>query len=195
MLLLTDPRLGPFLRTVALVTASRGALPYFIIAIAARREMDGATLALLTVTFAASQAISSLLWGMLADRAGFRLVYRLGIATWILASLAVLLTRDPRIAVLLFLLLGAGLAGTMLCQSSMVLEFGHEGQRALHVAAASTVAEGCGTLGFVAAALLTRFASLETVFVAAAALQSLAWMQTRRLTEPRLEAPPLPRDG
>lgn len=195
--LLGHPRLGPFLRTVALVTASRGALPYFIIAFAASGGVDGKTLAGLTIVFAMAQAGSSLGWGVLADRVGFRKVYRGSIAVWLLASSIMIFTRDPRVAALLFLLLGSGLAGTMICQSSMVLEFGNEGQRALLVAASSTVAEGCGTLGFVAAALTTRFASLEAVFLGAAVLQLGAWLQTRRLSEPRGgETPvPLPKDG
>ncbi len=193
--LLVDQRLGPFLRTVALVTASRGALPYFIVAIGERSAVDGSLLALLTVVFALSQAVSSLLWGGLADRAGFRIVYRLSVCCWLLASLLVLATDGVEVATLLFLLLGAGLAGTMLCQSSMVLEFGHEGERALNVAASSSLAEGAGTLGFVIAALLTRFSSVELVFLLSALLQVIALAQTARLAEPRAETAPLPRDG
>lgn len=190
--LFSDDQLGPFLRTVALITASRGALPYFIIAVAAGSGVDGATLALLTIVFSLAQATSSLGWGVLADRIGFRAVYRGSILAWLVASSIVLISNDPRFAVLLFLLLGIGLAGTMICQSSMVLEFGSEGQRALLVAASSTVAEGFGTIGFLGAALLTHSFSLDAVFWSAATLQLLAWLQTRRLSEPRTAATAIP---
>ena len=74
--------------------------------------------------FVFAQSAGNLVWGLVADRRGFRFVFLLGLAVW-MGSVGLLVgTDDVARLVVVFLGVGTGLGGFQMAAQSLVLEFG-----------------------------------------------------------------------
>jgi MFS family permease len=178
-----------FLMARLFATAARGAIPFYVIFVAARFGISGQRLAVLTIAFTVAQSLSGLGWGLMADRTGFRAVFIGALLAWI-AGTSLLIV--PRIEAMyaVFLLVGVGFSGFMLSSQNLVLEFGTALDRPLRIATANSLSELIGMIGFFGAGLLADLAPLWAVFVAATALQLSALVAMRRVVEPRIPVEP-----
>jgi MFS family permease len=179
-----------FLVARLIATAARGALPLYTPFLAMKFGMTGLRLAGLTMFFAVAQGASGLVWGPLADRRGFKAVFTASLACWAAATLLLVVTPGLELAYPIFALIGAGLGGFMLAGTSLVLEFGDFGDRAMRIATSNSFSELTGVAGFLAAGFAADAIGFETVFVASAALQGLALLFMRRVREPRVRIEP-----
>jgi MFS family permease len=185
-LLRSDPGWARFVGAHVLASAARGALPYYVLLVGERHEASGSLLAGLTIAYSVSQALVSLVWGVLGDRRGFGRVLGLSLLLWMAGSaLALSRSHDLVAAYAVFVLVAAGFAGHLLASQALALEFGREGDRALRIAASSSLGELVGTLGFVAAGLLAELVSIEAVLVLSIVLQAVGWTLVVTLRDPR----------
>jgi len=130
-----------------LATAGRMALPFYIVYAGASLALSGANLAIVTISFTLSGTASNILWGLLADRYGFRLVFLSGIGVWILATLGLLTTSGLVLTSVMFAAVGAAVQGFQNAAMNLTLEFGSRDDLPLRIAIASTTAEFAGAMG------------------------------------------------
>ncbi len=184
-LLRGDRAFAGFLRARLLATAARGALPFYILTLGQKVDLTGTQIAAFTIAFTVAQGVAGLTWGVLADRHGFRNVFILALVSWITGGVAVVLWNRVEVGYLVFVAIGAGLAGLMLAGQNMVLEFGTEMERPMLIATSNTLSEAVGMLGFVSAGVLAQLTSPQVAVASAAALQVVAVVLLMGIEDPR----------
>ncbi len=184
-MLRNEPNFRRFVSARLLATAARGAVPFYIILVREELGLTGERLAALTIMFVMAQSFSTLGWGLLADRHGFRGVFLGALATW-LAGVGLLITAPSLEGIyLVFGLVGAGMGGFMLASQQLVLEFGTAHELPTRIAGTNALSELVGVVGFLVAGLLADQIPLAWLFGLAAALQGLAVLQILAVKEPR----------
>lgn len=176
----------------ALGISGRMAQPYLVLHAAAQLDTSkGVLLALLTQVFWVSQTAANLLWGLCADRRGFRDVLLLSLVAWIAASLLAVEAQSLPAFALAFASLGAGLGGFQLAATSLVLEFGQREDLPMRIAVAQSAEQLMSIAAPLVGGVIAQSASYVSVFLTAAGLQTLAVAVTAiKVPEPRRTAPP-----
>lgn len=128
----------------------------------------------------ASQAISDLILGSLADRWGHKQVLKLASAIGILALIASVLAPSPEWLIGVFVLIGIATSGYQLSGYTLVMAFSKEDERPTYIGLANTALAPVGFLGPLllgGLALLGGYNSLFLVsaIVGAIALALLQW--------------------
>ena len=108
---------------------------------------SGQLLFLVTVAFTLAGTVSNLLWGTLADRWGFRLVFLLSIAVWVAGTTLLLISSGLVLTSLVFVAIGAAVQGFQHSAMNMTLEFGHRDDLPVRIAIANSTSELAGALG------------------------------------------------
>jgi MFS family permease len=181
-----DPEFTRYVIARALTTMGRMALPFYILYAGGSIGLTGQTLATLTIAFTLSATVSNLLWGYLADRHGFRLGFLFSVTLWVLATLALLLTRDYLAVILIFVAVGAAQEGFRVATMNMTLEFGHRDQLALRLGIATASAEAAGALAPLLGGIIATAMGYGAVFLCASAfltvggLVLLLWVREPR---------------
>ncbi len=188
-LLRNEPHFARFVQARLFAAAARGALPFYILSLGQRLELTGALIGTLTISFTLAQGVMAMVWGFLADKRGFRLVFLLSLFAWLAANLLILVEPGLGLSFVIFWLVGAGFSGFHLSGSNLVLEFGSERERAMRIATMHSLSEATGAIGFFLAAALAATAPLVTIFIASATLQVLAALLLGRMKEPRHHLP------
>jgi predicted MFS family arabinose efflux permease len=158
----------------ALGVAGRMAMPFYIVFAKSRFEISGAELGELTAVFALSQSTFQLLWGITADRTGFRATFLLALLTWVAAALLLLQTSAFSGVLVAYAGIAAGLGGFRLSAQNLVLEFGSREDIPMQIAVSNTASEAMGVVGPIAAGLLAASVSYGAVIVVAVAFKLLA---------------------
>lgn len=171
-LLRADPGYRRYVLGRALGTAGRMAMPFYILHAATRTEIGGAQLGLLTAAFVLAQSLGNLLWGITADRRGFRFTIALALGLWMGAGLLLLAAQGFGTVFLAYLGLGAGAGGFQMSAQNLVLEFGSRPDLPMRIAVASSVAELAGALAPFAGGLLAGGWGVPVVIVVAVACQA-----------------------
>jgi MFS family permease len=183
-----DPNFGVFLCACLLGALGRIAMPYYVL-YAQPLVTSGSELGLLTAAFLLASTILNLGWGMLADRAGFRVVFLLSLAIWIAGTVILFDTTSFAGLVGVFVALGAGSGGFMMGQQNLVLEFGAREDLPLRIGVLNSSTEAMGVAAPLAGGALAALSGFPAVFVCAIAFKVVAagliWL---RLREPRLLA-------
>jgi MFS family permease len=188
-LLRGDPAFTRYFLARALGTLGRMSVPFYVIYAGTKMPIGGAHLGALTVAFVLAQSGVNLLWGWIADRRGFRLVFLLAEAVWI--GSALLLLGASRYGTLLVVMvgLGAGVGGFMMAAQNLVLEFGSRHNLPLRIAVANSSSELVGAFGPLAAGVLATAVGYRAVFGTAIAFQLAALVvMVRWVDEPRRRA-------
>jgi len=189
-LLRRDPHYVRFFLARALVAFSMMAVPFYAIHVGNHIPLSGATLGYLSLAYLMAQTTSNLLWGWLADRRGFRLVFLSSIGLWALATGALLLCDARWAFLLVFCGLGAGFGGYFLASDNFALEFGNRKDRPMLLAVSDTATYSMMALGPVLGGLLAQHAGLPVVFLVAIAVMGLAFALARQVQDPRRRPTP-----
>jgi MFS family permease len=163
-------------RSFAWYCAARGlgalglmAAPYFVAAAGGALAGRPAALAHATVAYFAAATIANLVWGALADRAGFRRVFLLAALVWLAAlarALGAVATLED--AVVLFALVGAGQSGIQMASVNLVYELGDHTDLGIRLAVVSAVGELMGALAPLAGGAVADRWSYPALYAAAA---------------------------
>jgi MFS family permease len=164
-----EPAFARYVVARALATLGRMALPFYILYAGQSIGLSGSTLAALTVAYTLAATISNLLWGVLADRYGFRLCLLMTIGLWIAATLALLLSSTQSAVILVFIAIGASQEGFRLSSMSLAMEFGGREQMALRLATANTAAEIAGSIAPLLGGIIATALGYGAVFLGATA--------------------------
>ncbi|MDJ0789063.1 MAG: MFS transporter [Myxococcota bacterium] len=172
-LLRADPAFTRFFLARALATMGRMSVPFYVIYAGTQMEISGATLGNLSGAFVIAQGGSNLLWGAVADRSGFRLVFLLSLVLWMASALLLLSTTGEFALLAVMFGLGAGLGGFMMAGQNLVLEFGEREDLPLRIALSNTGSELAGVIGPLLAGVLAMASGYPAVFWTAIAFQAM----------------------
>ncbi|MEZ5560767.1 MAG: MFS transporter [Pseudomonadales bacterium] len=146
-LMRADRAFSSYVLARTLATMGRMALPFYILHAGADMALTGTALASVTVAFTLAGTVSNLLWGAIADRRGFRLVFLLSIGLWVVATLLLIASSGLIMTTLVFIGIGAAVQGFQNAAMNLSLEFGTRHDLPVQIAIANTTAEIAGTLG------------------------------------------------
>jgi MFS family permease len=182
-LLRSDRSFTLYFLSRAMGTMGRMAVPFYVLYAGTQIELTGATLGDLTVAFLLANSTTNLVWGWIADRTGFRLVFLLAVGLWILSALLLMASASLGALVLVFVGLGAGLAGFMMSAQNMVLEFGAREDLPMRIAVANSSSELVGGIGPVLGGVLALIWTYTVVFWVAIAFKLAAVLIVTLLVE------------
>ncbi len=179
-------------RAFAAYCAARGAgalalmaAPFFIIAAARWLPHDPGNIGRLSVAYFLANTAANLLWGQLADRAGFRMVFVTAATVW-LAALAFALTAPATFAaaIFLFVLVGCGQGGMQMASINMVYEFGDDARLGMRIAVVNALGELMAAIApLLGGAIADRWsyeALYEVAMGCAIAAGAIMWTWVRR---------------
>jgi MFS family permease len=158
----------------ALANMGRMAIPFYVLYAGNQIGLSGTNLAILTPCFLLANTLTNLLWGSIADRTGFRLVFLGSLGVWILSALLLMNSTQLAGFAVSFVALGAGFGGFMMSAQNLVLEFGAREDLPMRIAVANSAAELVGTVGPLLGGLLAAAGSYALVFWVAVAFQATA---------------------
>ncbi|MEJ2088440.1 MAG: MFS transporter [Gammaproteobacteria bacterium] len=185
-LLRSNRHFARFFASRALAAFGRMAMPFYILFAQTRIELSGSDLGLVTTVWMVASSIATLMWGVIADRRGYRLVMILTLGVWSLAQLQMLTVDGMAPLIGFFLMLGMAQSGFVQASQNMLFELGAEKDVPLRLAASGTAVNAIATVGPVLAGAIVTFASYEALFVTCFVLQALALVVLVRLVpEPR----------
>jgi MFS family permease len=181
-----DRNFAAFLIARPVTALGTMAVSFYIVYAAQRFGLSGAAVGALTATNALSQGIMYLVWGLIADRHGHKLVLCLGNAALAAAALAVLLSGNLLGVYLAFALVGSSLSAEMISATSILLEFASPAERPTYIGLSNTLVAPFRVLAPIIGGALATSLGFGTLFVVAAAISLLgvAWMALR-VVEPR----------
>jgi MFS family permease len=167
-------------------TMGRMAVPYYIIYASKVMRMPGEKIGALTAAFLLAQTVSSMVWGELGDRRGFRSVLLWSLAVWTIATVLLTYASSLNTVMLGFIGLGVGLGGFMLGTTNLVLEFGEREDLPMRIALAQTADQLVVTIAPLLGSALIVSVSYQAMFWTAAALQAVSLAVTwARVQDPR----------
>lgn len=170
----------------ALATTGRMALPFYILYAGASIELSGANLGILTVAFTLAGTVSNLLWGSMADRTGFRLVFLLSIGLWVVSTLLLIVSSGLLMTGIVFVGIGAAVQGFQNASMNLTLEFGHRDDLPVRIAIANSASELAGTAGpLVGGAIAALFGYTALFYTSVAFLIAGGVMVAFMVPEPR----------
>lgn len=185
-LLRADPAFARYVVARMLATAGRMALPFYILFAGASLGLTGTNLGILTVAFTLAGTVSNLLWGNLADRSGFRLVFLLGIGLWALSTGLLLISGGLLMTAVVFVGIGAAVQGFQHAAMNLTLEFGHRDDLPVRIAIANSTSELAGTVGPLAGGAIAAVFGYPVLFCTSVAfLMAGGVMVVLRVPEPR----------
>ncbi len=185
-LLREDRNFRNFIFSRAVIGVADVGVPFYAI-YATQRVAGGAPeVAVFNLTLMASQAISTLLWGYLGDRRGYRLIYQIATATGFATAVLALVASDLGGYLLVFTLLGATLGGLVIADSNLVLEISPRAQTPTYIGMMNAVlGPVTGLAPMLGGALATAW-GYPTVFAVAMGAQAAGWIGMSILVrEPR----------
>lgn len=188
-ILLRDTDYRAYVLARALGASGMMAVPYYVLYAGTRIDLGGAEMGWLTGAFLFSQTGSNLLWGLIADRQGFRNVLALALLIWIASTLGLMYSDSFATVAAGFIGLGAGLGGFQMGCVNLVLEFGEREDLPMRIALAQSGQQLVMILAPLLGGVLVETLSYQHLFWVAAITQSIALAVTvARVREPRRRA-------
>jgi MFS family permease len=139
--------------------------PFFILYAAESLDLSFSDIATITSYLFITQTISTLIWGRIADRTGFRFIFILGLIL-MMAATATILIMPPSLGImyLVFSTLGAGASSFYMGSNNLVLEFGTIEDRPRRIAATAIAGELMRGLAPFIGGLLADLITYQSVF-------------------------------
>ena len=157
-----------------LITRSVGILGsmatgFYIVFGSERWAIGGVEVGILTAVLTGSQAIMNLVWGVIADRWGHKLVLCLGAVSLALAAIVASVLTAPEWLWLTFALLGSSLAAGTVSNLNIILEFCAPEDRPTYIGLTNTLLAPVAVVAPILGGALATLAGYQGLFVVAAA--------------------------
>jgi MFS family permease len=188
-LLRSDRDYRAYIWARALGAGGRMAQPYYVLYAAKTMTLPAGALGWLTGAFLVAQTGSTLAWGLLADRRGFRSVLGLSLLVWIGATFVLMNAPGFTLVMLGFVGLGAGLGGFELSCTNLVLEFGAREDLPMRIALAQTAEQAVNVVAPLLGGVIVASYSYVPMFWLAIVVQAGALLVTAfKVVDPRHRA-------
>jgi MFS family permease len=151
-----------------------------------RWSIGGEGVAIMTAILIGSQAIMNVLWGLVGDRHGHKMVLAAGSASAGLAALVAVAAVTPQFLWLTFALFGSAIAATTVSGMNMVLEFCAPEDRPTYVGLTNSLLSPVSSAAPLIGGVLATLAGYRSLFVTAAvcaalgALLMVVWVRQPR---------------
>ena len=186
LVLREDTQFALYFAAQALSTLGALAMPFYIIYAGRRLGLTGETLGMLTLALLVSQTSANLMWGWIADRAGFKSVFVPALFLWCAATIACAVVTSQTAFLICFVGIGAGNAGYQIASQNMVMEFGTRADLPLRLGMVNSAQSLVLAIGPILGGWLIQTLGYEAVFAAAAlAMFAAAVMLLVYVREPR----------
>jgi MFS family permease len=163
-LLRSDPAFTKYFLARALATMGRMAVPFYILYAGQTIGLTGQTIGTVSFAFLAASTASNLIWGMLADRFGFRAIFLWSIVLWLTSTIVLMASDGLLMTGLVFAGIGAAVQGFQNASANLTLEFGHRDDLPVRIAIANTTSEIAGAIGPLLGGLLATALGYAAVF-------------------------------
>jgi len=183
-----DPNYRRLFFARALGALGTAAVPFYILHVGKYIGLAGASAAVLgyfSLAFLLPQTISNLIWGKVADRSGYRLVFLLSVGLWCLSTVVLIFSTTMPLFLVAFCGLGAGLAGYQVASQNFVLEFGEPHELPMLIAVSDTASHVMMVVGPLLGGLIATQLDYVYVFWLAVGFKFIAVLIVLRLKEPR----------
>ncbi len=170
-----QPAFRRFFIARALGSCGRMALPFYILFAGTRMELTGANLGLLTTVWMLTSSTANLLWGLLADRYGYKVVMLVTLGCWTVSHGQLLFAEGFAGIALFFVLMGMASGGFNQSGQNMVLEFGRIEDIPIRLAASGSAVNLVGAVGPVVGGVIVALAGYVELFVLTIVLQVAAF--------------------
>lgn len=187
-LLRNDPSFLRYVIARSLATMGRMAMPFYILYAGQSIGLTGETLAIVTIAFTLSGTVSNLIWGVIADKRGFRITFLLSILLWVISTLVLMLVDGLFVTTIVFIGIGAAFQGFQNSSQNLTLEFGEREDLPTKIAIANTTSEIAGTFGPLLGGILVSTMGYSSVFITSMTFLIVGGMVVRMyVPEPRLK--------
>ncbi len=161
--------------------------PFIILYVGSILSLSGHELGGIYFFFNMARTSVNLIFGPVADRKGFRLVFLLSVSIWASAMIALVIVPISYVlAILLFVAIGAGVAGFRMSMNNMVFEFGDTAERPMRIAVVNSVSELANAIGPLLAGFVADAVSYKSLFgISILCTISALFLMYGRVTEPR----------
>ena len=170
-LLRDNPEFAKFFIARALGSFGRMALPFYILYAGTRMELTGTVLGILTTVWMITSSTSNLLWGLLADRRGYRIVMIATLTIWMLSHVQLLFVESLPGIIAFFVVMGIPSGGFNQSGQNMVLEFGSSEDIPIRLAASGSSVNFVGAIGPLLGGLIVWTLSYPALFIITIGLQ------------------------
>lgn len=179
-LMRNEPAFARYVMARAFAMMGMMAMPFYILFAKESVGLTGEVLGTLSLAFLLAQTSTNLVWGPLADRTGFRLVFLASLLLWIAAVVLLLGSSTLWAIAIAYVGIGAGSGGFMISSQNLVLEFGGREDLPMRIAIANTAASIFGAtgpiLGGVLAVSFSYASVLWTAIVFKVSALILVWL-------------------
>ena len=169
-----QPVFRRFFAARALGSCGRMALPFYILFLGTRIELDGAALGLFTAVWMATSSLAVLVWGLLADWRGHKLVMVATLFCWMASHVQLLTVQSETGAVAFFVLVGLASGGFNQAGQNMVMLLGQLRDIPIRLAASGAAVNLVGAVGPFLGGAIVYFTGHVALFALTIALQSVA---------------------
>jgi MFS family permease len=185
-LLRSDREFTIYFLARALGAMGRMAMPFYILFAMTKMEIGGEELGALSLAFVLANSVGNLLWGAIADRRGFRVVFQAALLVWMASTVLVMYSESFGQLFGAYAGVGMGLGGFTMSAQNLVLEFGSRRNLPMRIAVANSATELVGAVGPVAGGILSLAVSHVAVFWTALVFQAGAFVMVALFVrEPR----------
>lgn len=151
------------------------AVPFYVLYAGDRIGLTGETVGVLSVAFLLAATVSDLLWGLMADRTGNRLVFLVSVGLWATSTLALMVVPPTTFwMMIVFAAVGTGMGGYQIGSINLILEFGDQEDRPMRIAIANTANSLMFATAPLVGGLLTLAVSYPVIFMIASGAQFAA---------------------
>ncbi len=193
ILLRKDKNFLSFLVSNALLSCSGMATAFFAVHAINKLALPDSQIGVFTLLLLSGQTVSSVIWGYLGDRKGYKMVMELGSVLTILSIILALFSSTVYLFYAVFFVFGWALSAQLISGMGLVLEFSKPETRPTYIASANTVRAPFMALspllgGFLADRISFPFVFVLTILVLLGGISYLALL----VKEPRHLPPFLP---
>ena len=192
-LLKKDKNFSSFLISSIFLNCGAMATAFFAVHAMDRLTLPDSQIGVFTLLLLTGQTISSILWGYLGDRKGYKLVMEAGIFLTIIAVLLAIFSSSIYLFYGVFFIFGWAFSASLIASFGVVLEFSTPEMRPTYIALANTIRAPFVSLspllgGFLADRVGFPFVFVLTVFILLGGIVYLVLF----VKEPRHLSPTLP---
>ncbi len=166
-------------------------LPFYIIFAKQRLPLldAGFLIAYLGIVLNVSRSVGNLLWGLLAQRQGYKAPLELSFTVFAAAAVLAIVSNSFPLFVLVFIINGLATSGLMMSTNNILMEFGQIQNRTTYIGISSAISGLVGGFAPLVGGMLSDYFSYQVLFVATAAISLLSTLAMRRFViDPRLVA-------
>ena len=168
--------------------AYMGTMPLGFLAVIAvtRFNLSDAQAAVFTTLLILGGTVGNIVWGVVADRVGYKAVIAMGTILWMSALLLAVVAAIVPMMYVVFVLVGMATAATTVADLGIVMEFGDEAERPTYIGLARTITAPLLAIAPLLGGFIAQVSSYTVLLLAALPFAGLSlYLLHRRVQEPR----------